>query len=50
MFRHLLLSLLPSLFLAVPLAAAEQIAFPLKDSDVWVMSGDSITAQHLHSS
>ena len=27
-------------------AAAE---FPLKDGDVWVMAGDSITAQHLHS-
>ncbi|HZE97961.1 MAG TPA: GDSL-type esterase/lipase family protein [Planctomycetota bacterium] len=24
-------------------------AFPLKDGDVWVMAGDSITAQHLHS-
>jgi lysophospholipase L1-like esterase len=23
--------------------------FPLKDGDVWVMAGDSITAQHLHS-
>jgi len=23
--------------------------FPLKDKDVWVMAGDSITAQHLHS-
>src|ERR1051325_2708170 len=28
------------------LAAAE---FPLKDGDTWVMAGDSITAQHLHS-
>jgi lysophospholipase L1-like esterase len=24
-------------------------AFPLKDGDIWVMAGDSITAQHLHS-
>lgn len=24
-------------------------AFPLNDGDVWVMAGDSITAQHLHS-
>src|SRR5262245_11679484 len=24
-------------------------AFPLMDGDVWVMAGDSITAQHLHS-
>ena len=29
------------------LAAAD--AFPLKDDDIWVMAGDSITAQHLHS-
>jgi len=31
---------------AEPAPAAE---FPLKDGDVWVMAGDSITAQHLHS-
>ncbi len=31
---------------AEPVTAAE---FPLKDGDVWVMAGDSITAQHLHS-
>jgi len=31
---------------AAPPPAAE---FPLKDGDVWVMAGDSITAQHLHS-
>lgn len=37
------------LFLAVPLAAAESGSFPLKDGDTWVMAGDSITAQHLHS-
>jgi hypothetical protein len=23
--------------------------FPLRDGDIWVMAGDSITAQHLHS-
>ena len=34
------------IFLALPTMAAE---FPLKDGDVWVMAGDSITAQHLHS-
>src|SRR5438105_3581333 len=35
---------------AIPLVAAEPAAsFPLKDGDVWVMAGDSITAQHLHS-
>src|SRR5438067_6688841 len=31
---------------ASPSAAGD---FPLKDGDVWVMAGDSITAQHLHS-
>ena len=32
------------------LAAADPKAeFPLKDGDTWVMAGDSITAQHLHS-
>ena len=36
------------LFAAAPYStkAAE---FPLKDGDTWVMAGDSITAQHLHS-
>lgn len=34
------------LFHAAAVAAAE---FPLKEGDVWVMAGDSITAQHLHS-
>jgi lysophospholipase L1-like esterase len=31
---------------AAPVRAPE---FPLKEGDVWVMAGDSITAQHLHS-
>lgn len=31
---------------AAPAPAAD---FPLKEGDVWVMAGDSITAQHLHS-
>jgi lysophospholipase L1-like esterase len=31
---------------AAPVPAAD---FPLKEGDVWVMAGDSITAQHLHS-
>lgn len=35
-----------SLVLSVRPAAAE---FPLKDGDLWVMAGDSITAQHQHS-
>lgn len=46
--RHFLL--LIALTTASPLAAAEPgTVFPLKDGDVWVMAGDSITAQHLHS-
>jgi lysophospholipase L1-like esterase len=40
-----LLATLPALH-AAPAPAAE---FPLKDGDLWVMAGDSITAQHLHS-
>jgi lysophospholipase L1-like esterase len=37
--------------LATPGFAADQAAsvFPLKDGDLWVIAGDSITAQHLHS-
>jgi lysophospholipase L1-like esterase len=35
--------------LAAPGSAADPPGFPLKDGDVWVMAGDSITAQHLHS-
>src|SRR5438093_4888140 len=42
----LLLTLLAA---ASSLAADPTAAFPLKDGDVWVMAGDSITAQHLHS-
>lgn len=30
-------------------AADSSPKFPLKDGDIWVMAGDSITAQHLHS-
>lgn len=30
-------------------AVADETGFPLKDGDTWVMAGDSITAQHLHS-
>ncbi|MBM4036463.1 MAG: hypothetical protein FJ291_32405 [Planctomycetes bacterium] len=43
------------LLLAIVLAAGQRAVaetkaeFPLKDGDVWVMAGDSITAQHLHS-
>ncbi len=49
MRRRLLPAALLALSLALPLHAAEPAAFPLKDGDVWVMAGDSITAQHLHS-
>jgi hypothetical protein len=41
-----LLAGLAALAAASPAPAAE---FPLQDGDVWVMAGDSITAQHLHS-
>ena len=48
-FRRELL-LLIVLTTACPLSAAEHSAvFPLKNGDIWVMAGDSITAQHLHS-
>jgi lysophospholipase L1-like esterase len=30
-------------------ASAARADFPLRDGDIWVMAGDSITAQHLHS-
>jgi lysophospholipase L1-like esterase len=30
-------------------SAQARAEFPLKDGDTWVMAGDSITAQHLHS-
>src|SRR4051794_24505915 len=49
MFRRLLPAVLLTMSLALPLRAAEPAAFPLQDGDVWVMAGDSITAQHLHS-
>ena len=44
LFPHLATALLLA---ALPLAAAEP-ALQLKDHDVWVMAGDSITAQRLH--
>ena len=49
MFRRLLPAAFLAMSLPLPLHAAEPAAFPLKDGDVWVMAGDSITAQHLHS-
>jgi len=41
--------LLAGLFASSAVADEPKAAFPLKDGDVWVMAGDSITAQHLHS-
>lgn len=38
-----------TILLAVATPAATAAEFPLKDGDIWVMAGDSITAQHLHS-
>lgn len=47
-YRDFLLAI--ALVAAALTAAAQTLAdFPLKDGDVWVMAGDSITAQHLHS-
>jgi lysophospholipase L1-like esterase len=42
----LLLGLVAVLAFAAPASAGE---FPLQEGDIWVMAGDSITAQHLHS-
>jgi lysophospholipase L1-like esterase len=45
-----LFALLTFGLLAAPVRAAEPAPkFPLKEGDIWVMAGDSITAQHLHS-
>jgi lysophospholipase L1-like esterase len=38
-----------ALFLLASAASISAADFPLKDGDTWVMAGDSITAQHLHS-
>lgn len=35
--------------LLIPQSHSAEPTFPLKDGDIWVMAGDSITAQHLHS-
>ncbi len=35
--------------IASPFAVLGAEGFPLRDGDTWVMVGDSITAQHLHS-
>jgi lysophospholipase L1-like esterase len=46
---HRRLPLLFALAAVLALAAPAAAEFPLKDGDIWVMAGDSITAQHLHS-
>jgi lysophospholipase L1-like esterase len=38
-----------ALLLATIIASTVRAEFPLRDGDIWVMAGDSITAQHLHS-
>lgn len=47
--RRLSLLAVPLLALIAAPAPAADPTFPLKDGDIWVMAGDSITAQHLHS-
>ena len=50
MRRTCLFAILALGLLAAPTPAADASpAFPLKEGDIWVMAGDSITAQHLHS-
>ena len=36
-------------FIPAQFSSVARAEFPLKDNDIWVMAGDSITAQHLHS-
>jgi lysophospholipase L1-like esterase len=45
----LCVTLLALAVVCAPLQSAGPDGFPLKDGDIWVMAGDSITAQHLHS-
>jgi lysophospholipase L1-like esterase len=47
--RSRLLAVAALLVLLPAASAADPATFPLKDGDTWVMAGDSITAQHLHS-
>lgn len=44
---HLRLALMALLLFSTTVVSAAD--FPLKQGDIWVMAGDSITAQHLHS-
>jgi lysophospholipase L1-like esterase len=48
-YSLLLAGLLILAGMATPAQSADADSFPLKDGDIWVMAGDSITAQHLHS-
>ncbi len=47
--RSLALSLLALIVLFAAAPGSRGGDFPLKDGDIWVLAGDSITAQHLHS-
>jgi lysophospholipase L1-like esterase len=50
--KHLLRRFLFGVVLATApqwASAQVKVEFPLQDGDIWVMAGDSITAQHLHS-
>jgi lysophospholipase L1-like esterase len=48
-YSLLLAGLLILAGMTTPARSADADSFPLKDGDIWVMAGDSITAQHLHS-
>src|SRR6201992_3668141 len=48
-FAHLMFLGAILFLLAGSRARAEKPTFPLQEGDTWVMVGDSITAQHLHS-
>ena len=47
--RHILILLVSLAALQLASVQARAADFPLKDGDIWVMAGDSLTAQHLHS-
>src|SRR5580765_1061388 len=47
--QRLAVLLIGLLFVLGADAASPAADFPLKEGDIWVMAGDSITAQHLHS-
>jgi lysophospholipase L1-like esterase len=48
-YSLLLAGLLILAGMATPAQSADAGSFPLKEGDIWVMAGDSITQQHLHS-